>query len=115
MRDTTFNVSAHVAGEQWAGRPNLAGRGSYDEYGAERSPKEPLRPDRSTSLERAAAPADAACEEADQPDQRENRRDDEEPLDDEAGAERDDREDRKHTRSSMFESSLSARRGGLRR
>ena len=117
VRDTTFNVSARVAGEQWAGRPNLAGRRSQKtEMGRNGPTKKPFRPDRSNwCLERAAAPADAAGKEADQPDERENRRHDEEPVDDETDAERDDREDRKTTRSSISSSSFSARRGGLRR
>jgi hypothetical protein len=53
-------------------------------------------PSASAALERAAAPADAAGEEADQPDQRQNGCDDEEPFDDEADAEGDDGENREN-------------------
>jgi hypothetical protein len=56
---------------------------------------EPPRPG-CCDIERAAAPADAACEEADQPDEREHGCDDEEPLDDEPRAERDDRQNRQN-------------------
>jgi hypothetical protein len=79
--DTLSNVSTPPSPEQWAGRPNLPGCRSY-EYGAKRSSEEPLRPDAS-SLERAAAAADAARKHADQPDQRDDRGCNEEPMNDE--------------------------------
>jgi hypothetical protein len=42
--DTLSNVSTPPTTEQWAGRPNLRCRRSY-EYGAKRSSEEPLRPE----------------------------------------------------------------------
>src|SRR3954447_4097365 len=92
--DTLTNVSARRRRGQWAARPNVGSPRSYD--GRERPSEEPLPPDASRRLVDAAAASDAAREEADQPDQRHDGGDDEEPVDDEARAERDDRQNRKH-------------------
>src|SRR5579884_2491894 len=93
VRDTMATVSAPPRGRQWAGRPNLAGRESYG-YGAARSSEESPRPGVCPLPPGATPAAGAAGEEADQPDQRQHRGDDEQPVDDKAHAERDDRENR---------------------
>ena len=61
---------------------------------AKRPSEEPLRPERMGALQPRAA-AEAAGEEADHPDQRDHGGDDEEPVDHEAGAECEQRQDGK--------------------
>jgi hypothetical protein len=53
VRDTLSNVSTPPSTEQWAGRPNLPGAGSYESrVRGEAVLEEPLRPERSVARAR---------------------------------------------------------------
>src|SRR3954447_4481088 len=94
VRDTLSNVWRPCGSGNGPGGPTSATHGPKRRGRSRHRGAVPAR--NACGLEGAAAPADPAREEADQPDECEHRGHDEQPLDDEPGTESDDRQDRKN-------------------